>query len=651
MDYSKYFIRTAVATPKIKVADTEYNSEEIIRLILKAEKKQVKILVLPELCVTGYTCQDLFLQKTLLDEAYKSVNHIMAKTSECDCLVIIGFPYEHNGKLYNVAGISKNGKMIAIVPKVHLPNYQEFYEARHFMQGKANVTYVKWFNPYESHPYEVPFGTNILLRNKMTDVTIGTEICEDLWVPDPISTKHALAGANIIVNPSASNEVIGKGAYRKQLVESQSARLIAAYLYASAGEGESTQDLVFSGHNLIAENGTILGERKYETGKLLVRDIDIEKLNAERRRITTYETDDQDYIILDFEYDKKEIQNTGLKRFIPTSPFVPLDEFTRIERCKEIMLLQSLGLKKRMEHIGCKKSVIGVSGGLDSTLALLIINKTYEMLGYSKDGILAVTMPCFGTTSRTYENACDLAKEIGCTLIEIPIRESVTQHLKDIGHNMENHDVTYENAQARERTQVLMDLANQENALVIGTGDLSELALGWCTYNGDHMSMYAVNADVPKTLVRHLVDYYAHAESSEVLRKTLCDILETPVSPELLPPDNSGKIIQKTEDKIGPYELHDFFLYYVLRYGFRPEKIFILARDAFNGMYEDETILKLLRVFFKRFFSQQFKRSCLPDGPKIGSVSLSPRGDLRMPSDASVNLWLIELDEFISSLD
>ena len=647
MDYNKYFIRAAVATPKIKVADTEFNSEAIVNLILEAEKNQVKILVLPELCVTGYTCQDLFLQKTLLAEAYKSVNHIMTKTSKCNCLAVIGFPYEHNGKLYNVAGLLKNGKMLAIVPKIHLPNYQEFYEARHFAKGKTKVEYVDWVNPHEAYPYEVPFGTNILLRNKVMDVIIGTEICEDLWVPDPISTKHALAGANFIVNPSASNEIIGKGAYRKQLVETQSARLFAAYIYASAGEGESTQDLVFSGHNLIAENGTILGERKYETGKLLIRDIDIEKLNAERRRTTTYETDNQDYTIVDFEYEKKEIQKVSLKRFIPASPFVPSDELTRIERCREIMLLQSLGLKKRMEHIGCKKTVIGVSGGLDSTLALLIINKTYEALGLPKDGILAVTMPCYGTTNRTYENACDLAKEIGCTLMEIPIRESVTQHLKDIGHDMENHDVTYENAQARERTQVLMDLANQENAIVVGTGDLSELALGWCTYNGDHMSMYAVNADVPKTLVRYLVDYYAHAESSEALKKTLCDILETPVSPELLPPDKGGKIIQKTEEKIGPYELHDFFLYYMMRYGFGPEKTFILAREAFSGTYTEETILKWMKVFYKRFFSQQFKRSCLPDGPKIGSVSLSPRGDLRMPSDASVNLWMKELDEIV----
>lgn len=647
MDYNKYFIRAAVATPKIKVADTEFNSEAIVNLILEAEKNQVKILVLPELCVTGYTCQDLFLQKTLLAEAYKSVNHIMTKTSKCNCLAVIGFPYEHNGKLYNVAGLLKNGKMLAIVPKIHLPNYQEFYEARHFAKGKTKVEYVDWVNPHEAYPYEVPFGTNILLRNKVMDVIIGTEICEDLWVPDPISTKHALAGANIIVNPSASNEIIGKGAYRKQLVETQSARLFAAYIYASAGEGESTQDLVFSGHNLIAENGTILGERKYETGKLLIRDIDIEKLNAERRRTTTYETDNQDYTIVDFEYEKKEIQKVSLKRFIPASPFVPSDELTRIERCREIMLLQSLGLKKRMEHIGCKKTVIGVSGGLDSTLALLIIDKTYEALELPKDGILAVTMPCYGTTNRTYENACDLAKEIGCTLMEIPIRESVTQHLKDIGHDMENHDVTYENAQARERTQVLMDLANQENAIVVGTGDLSELALGWCTYNGDHMSMYAVNADVPKTLVRYLVDYYAHAESSEALKKTLCDILETPVSPELLPPDKGGKIIQKTEEKIGPYELHDFFLYYMMRYGFGPEKTFILAREAFSGTYTEETILKWMKVFYKRFFSQQFKRSCLPDGPKIGSVSLSPRGDLRMPSDASVNLWMKELDEIV----
>lgn len=642
MNCNNYFLRTAVATPKIKVADTEYNANEIIRIIKDADRNQVKILVLPELCLTGYTCQDLFLQKTLIRESYNAVNHIMKETSECDCLVIVGFPYEYNGKLYNVAGLFKTGTMLAVVPKVHLPNYEEFYEGRHFTKGKSNVEYVEWSSPYNS-TYVIPFGTNILLRNKEMNVIIGTEICEDLWVPDPLSTRHALAGANVIVNPSASNETIGKGAYRKQLVENQSARLIVAYLYASAGEGESTQDLVFSGHDLIAENGTILGEQKYETGKLLIRDVDLEKLEAERRRMTTYDVDNQGYVTIDFNYFNSSKQSDGLKRFIATSPFVPSDETTRIERCKEIMLLQALGLKKRMEHIGCKKTVIGVSGGLDSTLALLIINKTYEMMGIGKEGILAVTMPCFGTTNRTYENACNLAKQIGCTLLEIPIKESVTQHLKDISHDMSNHDVTYENAQARERTQVLMDLANQHNALVIGTGDLSELVLGWCTYNGDHMSMYAVNADIPKTLVRYLVEYY-ESESNDDLRKILCDILETPVSPELLPPDESGKIIQKTEDKIGPYELHDFFLYYVLRFGYGPQKIFILAKEAFKEKYKDEIILKWMEVFYRRFFSQQFKRSCLPDGPKIGSVSISPRGDLRMPSDASATIWLKELN-------
>lgn len=642
MNCNNYFLRTAVATPKIKVADTEYNANEIIRIIKDADRNQVKILVLPELCLTGYTCQDLFLQKTLIRESYNAVNHIMKETSECDCLVIVGFPYEYNGKLYNVAGLFKTGTMLAVVPKVHLPNYEEFYEGRHFTKGKSNVEYVEWSSPYSS-TYVIPFGTNILLRNKEMNVIIGTEICEDLWVPDPLSTRHALAGANVIVNPSASNETIGKGAYRKQLVENQSARLIVAYLYASAGEGESTQDLVFSGHDLIAENGTILGEQKYETGKLLIRDVDLEKLEAERRRMTTYDVDNQGYVTIDFNYFNSSKQGDGLKRFIAASPFVPSDETTRIEKCKEIMLLQALGLKKRMEHIGCKKTVIGVSGGLDSTLALLIINKTYEMMGIGKEGILAVTMPCFGTTNRTYENACNLAKQIGCTLLEIPIKESVTQHLKDISHDISNHDVTYENAQARERTQVLMDLANQHNALVIGTGDLSELVLGWCTYNGDHMSMYAVNADIPKTLVRYLVEYY-ESESNDDLRKILCDILETPVSPELLPPDESGKIIQKTEDKIGPYELHDFFLYYVLRFGYGPQKIFILAKEAFKEKYKDEIILKWMEVFYRRFFSQQFKRSCLPDGPKIGSVSISPRGDLRMPSDASATIWLKELN-------
>jgi NAD+ synthase (glutamine-hydrolysing) len=451
-----------------------------------------------------------------------------------------------------------------------------------------------------------------------------------------------MAGANIILNSSASNEIIGKGEYRKQLVSGQSARLIAAYLYASAGEGESTQDLVFSGHNLISENGNILAEQKYETGTLLITDIDLERLNSERRKMTTYDVNDEGYYFIDYSYNQEK--STDLIRHVNKSPFVPSENSVRKDRCQEILVLQALGLKKRMEHIHCKKIVIGVSGGLDSTLALLVINKTFEMLNLDKKGILAITMPCFGTTDRTYSNACKLAMEVGCTLMEIPINDSVLLHLKDISHDSDVHDITYENAQARERTQVLMDLANKENAIVIGTGDLSELALGWCTYNGDHMSMYAVNVDIPKTLVRYLVDYYAHYESHNELMKVLCDILDTPVSPELLPPDENGRIIQKTEDKIGSYELHDFYLYYVLRYGYGPKKILTLAEKAFDEKYTRGELLKWLDVFFGRFFSQQFKRSCVPDGPKIRSVSVSPRGDLRMPSDASSKLWKKEID-------
>lgn len=637
-----YFFRTAVATPEIEVANTEYNAEEIIRLIYKADKKQAKLLVLPELCITGYTCQDLFLQSELIEKAYSAVNHIIEETTYVDCVSVIGFPYEIDGKLYNVAGFIFQGKMIAIIPKKNLPNYQEFYEARYFASGKDKIEYVCWRTP-EDKSYMVPFGINILLRNKKSNAVIGVEICEDLWVPDPVSTKHALAGANIIANPSASNEIIGKGTYRKQLVASQSARLVSAYLYASAGEGESTQDLVFSGHNVIAENGRILDETKYKTGELLIQDIDLDKLISERRKMTTYEVDNSNYTIIDYDYDNYD--RDGLKRKVHSMPFVPLDETAKKTRCSEILLLQALGLKKRMKHIHCLKTVIGVSGGLDSTLALLVIKKTYDMLGIDKKNIIAVTMPCFGTTNRTYDNACALAKEIGCTLMEIPINKSVTQHLKDIKHDIQNHDITYENAQARERTQVLMDVANQENGLVIGTGDLSELALGWCTYNGDHMSMYAVNSDIPKTLVRYLVDYYAKYESSEELKNVLKDILDTPVSPELLPPDKDGNIVQKTESKIGPYELHDFYLYYTLRYGYGPGKILYLAEEAFKEKYTRCELLKWMEVFFRRFFSQQFKRSCLPDGPKIGSVAVSPRGDLRMPSDASANVWLKEINE------
>lgn len=642
-DQKAYFFRTAVATPKIKVADPAYNADEIISLIEEAGENQVKVLVLPELCITGYTCQDLFLQQLLIDKAYSAVNKIIQETSSIDCLTVIGFPFEHNGKLYNVAGFAKAGRLLAIVPKTSIPNYQEFYEARHFAKGEETVEFVTWKNPRWETAYKIPFGTKILLRDLESKAVIGAEICEDLWVPDPISTRHAMAGANIIVNPSASNEVIGKGEYRKQLVSGQSARLITAYLYSSAGEGESTQDLVFSGHNLIAENGAVLAERKYTYGDLLISDLDIDKLRSERRKMNTYEVSDTGYTVVDISYESHT--TFDLKRDVKRMPFVPSDESARKSRCEEILYLQALGLKKRMEHIGCKKTVIGVSGGLDSTLALLVINKTYEMLHLDTNEILAITMPCFGTTDRTYDNSCKLAKAVGSTLLEIPIRESVTRHLLDINHDMETHDITYENAQARERTQVLMDIANRENAIVVGTGDLSELALGWCTYNGDHMSMYAVNADIPKTLVRYLVDYYAQYKCGYELMDILRDILDTPVSPELLPPGKDGKIIQKTEDKIGPYKLHDFYLYHTLRFGYRPGKLLCLAEKAFRESYTREELLKWMEIFFRRFFSQQFKRSCLPDGPKVGSVSVSPRGDLRMPSDASVSIWLAELKE------
>ena len=591
----------------------------------------------PELCLTGYTCGDLFLQPLLLNEAKRQLVCIMEATKGQDALVFVGLPMEKDGKLYNVAAVLQNGQVLGFVPKMNLPSYAEFYEGRHFSSGNQVPQRIRW------NDGEVWFGANLLFVCKtVRELVVGCEICEDLWVANPPSTAHALRGANVIVNLSASNETVGKDEYREMLVKATSARLVCSYIYSSAGEGESTQDLVFGGHNMIAENGITLAKAARFASETIYADIDVQRLNGERRRMGTFgKPMAVEYQEVLFELNWEE---TVLTRWIDPAPFVPGDSEKRQKRCEEILSIQSYGLKKRYEHTGLKTAVLGISGGLDSTLALLVTVRTFDLLGLDRKGIYAVTMPCFGTTDRTYENACTLAETLGTTLREVDIREAVLLHYRDIGHDPECHDVTYENGQARERTQVLMDIANRVNGLVIGTGDMSELALGWATYNGDHMSMYGVNAGVPKTLVRHLVRYYADTCQDERLMKVLKDVLDTPVSPELLPPVD-GDIAQKTEEIVGPYELHDFFLYYMLRCGYEPEKIYRIAKLSFAGQYENAVILKWLKNFYKRFFMQQFKRSCLPDGPKVGSVAVSPRGDLRMPSDASANLWLQQVEQ------
>ena len=631
------FLKVAAATPKIRVADPLWNAQAVCRSLDECFEKRAKIIVLPELCLTGYTCNDLFLQERLLDSAQDALKLVIAHTKGHDSLVFAGLPLEVGARLYNVAAAIQDGRLLALIPKRHIPNYAEFYEGRHFAEGKAEVSFVDFDGQ------EVPFGGSILFAcSNMKGLVVGCEICEDVWVADPPSTAHQKAGATVIVNLSASNETVGKEAYRKSLLQATSARLLAGYIYSSAGEGESTQDLVFSGHNMILENGTVLAEAKRFANETAVTELDIHRLRHERRRMSTCPAaDESGYLRIPFSLREEE---TALTRVFAPTPFVPSDERLRSERCEEILSIQSYGLKKRYEHTNCKSAVVGVSGGLDSTLALLVTVRAYDMLGLDRKGILAVTMPCFGTTSRTYDNACKLAETLGTTLKEVNIRDAVKIHFRDIGQDIDRHDVTYENGQARERTQVLMDLANQTGGMVIGTGDMSELALGWATYNGDHMSMYGVNAGVPKTLVRHLVKYYADTCSNAALQEVLRDVLDTPVSPELLPPVD-GVISQKTEDLVGPYELHDFFLYYMLRCGFAPAKVYRIAKKAFAGLYEEETVKKWLKIFYRRFFAQQFKRSCLPDGPKVGSVAVSPRGDLRMPSDAGMAAWQAELDE------
>lgn len=634
------YVRVEVVTPDIKVADCIFNTEQICSRIDKAYDAQVSVIVFPEMCITGYTCNDLFLQDTLLSDAQKSLATITEYTKGKNMLTVVGLPFEYCNKLYNVAAVIKDGVILGLVPKKYIPNYNEFYERRQFTEGfdKAVKVCVAGQQTY--------MGSRILFRcSDFEKLVVGVEICEDLWTPLPPSVSHAMNGATLIVNPSASNETVGKEDYRRSLVTGQSARLVCAYAYASSGDGESTQDIVFGGHDIIAENGTLLAETSLFANNSVINDIDFDRINSERRRMSTFTsaTDNDEYTIVDFSLAGTEY--TSLVRFIDPHPFVPENEATRNKRCEAILSIQAMGLKKRLAHIGCKNVVIGISGGLDSTLALLVAVRAYGLLGLDMSGIHAVTMPGFGTTDRTYDNAVKMIKSLGCTFHEISIRESVTRHFEDIGHDINVHDVTYENGQARERTQILMDIANKVNGIVIGTGDMSELALGWATYNGDHMSMYGVNASVPKTLVRHLVRYYAEVLADSTLAKVLYDVLDTPVSPELLPPDENGQIEQKTEDLVGPYELHDFFMYYILRFGIHPAKLYRIACAAFRPDYSEETILKWLKTFYRRFFSQHFKRSCLPDGPKVGTVAVSPRGDLRMPSDACARIWLKELDE------
>lgn len=636
MDYG--FIKVAAATPKIKVADVDYNTELICNQIDEAAKNGAKVLVFPELCLTGYTCSDLFWQSLMLEKVKEKTIEIARYSKDYDMLIMIGIPYEHNGKLYNVGVVLHKGKILGMVTKKHLPNYSEFYEARHFTKGFEKVVTVDFAGQ------KVPMGMNILFKcENRPDMVIGVEICEDLWVPNPPSIRHTMAGATIIANLSASDEVTGKSIYRRDFVAGQSARLICGYIYADAGEGESSTDLVYSAHNMIAENGRMLAEAKRFINQTVYGDIDLDRIKNERRKMTTYDSkDEEDYTVVTFEMN---MDNNELSTKINNMPFVPGDIAKRNERCEEILTIQAMGLKKRLEHTNAKSAVIGISGGLDSTLALLVTVRAFDMLGRDRKGIVAVTMPGFGTTDRTYDNALKMIEKLGTTFIEINISDAANEHFKAIGHDSSIHDVTYENVQARQRTLYLMNLANQYNGFVVGTGDLSELALGWATYNGDHMSMYGVNASIPKTLVRHLVRYYADTCDDIELNKVLMDVLDTPVSPELLPPQDNGEIAQKTEDLVGPYELHDFFMYYMLRLGYTPKKIYYLARNAFEGIYDDETILKWLKTFYRRFFAQQFKRSCLPDGPKVGTVAVSPRGDLRMPSDACATIWLKELEE------
>lgn len=632
------FIKVAAASPALRVADCRYNAEQSVAAMQRAAAAGVRLLVLPELGLTGYTCGDLLLQPVLQQGALHALQTLLAVSAGLPMTTVAGLPLEVEGKLYNCAAVLHGGKILGVVPKTNLPNYGEFYEARWFTPAPAEAKAISLLGQ------QVPFGTDLLFCcRELPEYKLAVEICEDLWVALPPSTRHAMAGATVIANCSASDETIGKAEYRRELITGQSARLMAGYLYADAGRGESTTDMVFAGHDLIAENGRLLAETALFINEMIVTEIDVHRLTAERRRTNTWrDADSASYTIIPFSL---PAEVTTLTRLIDPHPFVPADSAERKQRCEAILTMQAEGLRRRLEHIGCPCAVLGISGGLDSTLALLVAVRALDLLGRPRTDMIAVTMPGFGTTHRTRSNAELLCEKLGVTLRTVSIAAAVRQHFKDIGHDESVTDTTYENAQARERTQVLMDIANQENGIVVGTGDLSELALGWATYNGDHMSMYGVNGSIPKTLVRYLVRHAAETCGDEALAAVLYDILDTPVSPELLPADEGGRIAQKTEDLVGPYELHDFFLYHFIRYGCPPQKLLYLAENAFAGRYDRAVILKWLRTFCRRFFQQQFKRSCLPDGPKVGSVTLSPRGDWRMPSDASAALWLREIDE------
>ncbi len=634
------FIRVAAASPKVKVSDVDFNVSQTVLLARKAAENDTAVVVFPELGLTGYTCGDLFNQNALLNKAIDGLYDLAEQTRDLNTVLIVGLPVQVGGKLYNCAAVVYQGEILGIVPKQNVPNYSEFYELRHF----------KPFDDAENVAIEddVCFGRMVFDCN---DLTFAVEICEDLWVSSSPSEEYVNNGAQIIFNLSCSDEIIGKAQFRRDLVKMQSAKLMAAYVYCDAGIGESTQDLVFAGHNIIAENGKILAESKRfanenEDDAILYADIDLERLEADRRKANTFTSDLAGYSGVEVVRFDAEFPDITPARAISKTPFVPENKTDLESRCEDILSMQAAGLYTRLKAINCKKAVIGLSGGLDSTLALIVTIHAFDKLGIDRKGIIGITMPGFGTTARTKNNSVNIAEQYGCTLREISISEAVTQHFKDIGHDMDVHDITYENSQARERTQILMDIANQEGGLVIGTGDLSELALGWATYNGDHMSMYGVNCSIPKTLVRYLVSYESQrtAEINPSLSQALADIVATPVSPELLPPTEDGKISQKTEETVGPYELHDFFLYYMIRYGFTPSKIYRMALQAFDGSYDAETIYKWEETFLRRFFAQQFKRSCVPDGPKVGTVSLSPRGDWRMPSDASRNVWIEDLE-------
>lgn len=630
------FVRVGAVVPKLKVADTEFNCNEIIKQIEVASNNKIQIAVFPELCVTGYTCQDLFEQDTLLEEAEKALNKILDYTNNLDIICIIGMPIKAENQLFNTAVVIQKGKILGIVPKTFIPNYGEFYEKRWFASSKnANKKEIEILDQ------KVPFGIDLLFKDKENnEICFGIEICEDIWAVEPPSNKLALLGANIIFNLSASNEVIGKKEYRRELVKMQSAKTISGYVYCSSGVNESTSDVVFSGESMIFENGSCLtnNQRFDFESNMIFTEIDTKRLANDRRKNISFMGNPVD---LEYREIKINIPDNieNLTREYSKTPFVPEDKKKISEICEEILNIQSYGLAKRLLHTNINKTIIGISGGLDSALAFLVIIKAYEVLNLPKENIIAITMPGFGTTSRTHKNSIKLINEYGATFREINITKSSLQHFEDIGHDKKMKDITYENAQARERTKILMDIANKENGLVIGTGDLSELALGWCTYNGDHMSMYAVNASIPKTLVKYIIKWVAE-NSKQECKNIINDILDTPISPELLPPDEKGNIEQKTEEQVGPYILHDFFLYHFLRYGAEPKKIYILACKTFKNDFKKEDIKHWLQVFIKRFFTQQFKRNCMPDGPKVGTVSLSPRGDLRMPSDASYNIWL-----------